>query len=60
MSLKQNFSKLQFARFSTKVNADNLRYSNTILLPKTKLPLRLENKKLVQRDKSLSNVSTSQ
>ncbi|KAK9700501.1 tRNA synthetases class I (I, L, M and V) [Popillia japonica] len=40
--------------FCTKSTTDKS-YSGTVLLPKTKLPLRLEGKKLVVRDRLLSN-----
>ncbi|KAI4470426.1 soleucyl-trna synthetase [Holotrichia oblita] len=40
--------------FCTKSSAEKS-YTHTVLLPKTKLPLRLEGKKLVDRDKLLSS-----
>lgn len=35
-------------------------YTKTVLLPQTKFPLRLENKKLVERDVLMNNVSKTQ
>lgn len=32
-------------------------YSSTVLLPKTQFPLRLENNKLIERDKRVNSVS---
>lgn len=42
--------------YSTKVTNKKL-YSSTVLLPKTNLPLRLENAQLVERDKTINNVN---
>lgn len=45
----------QSRHYCTKINKNKL-YSSTILLPHTKFPLRLENKKLVERDKNINEV----
>lgn len=50
------FLLVQSRRYCTKINKNKL-YSSTILLPHTKFPLRLENKKLVERDKNINEVS---
>lgn len=42
--------------YCTKV-ATKSKYSNTVFLPKTKFPLRLENKKLIERDEYITKVS---
>lgn len=55
MIIKHQRNKL-FRSFCTKSTTDKS-YSGTVLLPKTKLPLRLEGKKLVVRDRLLSNVN---
>lgn len=44
-------------RFYCKVtNKNNKLYSNTILLPQTKFPLKLENNKLLERDIHINEV----
>lgn len=43
--------------YCTKSAPNKKSYTNTILLPKTTFPLRLENQKLVERDEYIYNVS---
>lgn len=43
-------------KFSTQMKKKLNLYTNTILLPQTTLPLRLDNKKLIDRDSALNNV----
>ncbi|KAJ8925130.1 hypothetical protein NQ315_001312 [Exocentrus adspersus] len=50
-------SKPTRIHFCTNAAPKNKLYSNTVLLPKTKFPLRLENKKLIERDKLVYNAA---
>lgn len=43
--------------YCTKNVPKNKLYSSTVLLPKTKFPLRLENKKIIERNEYIYNVS---
>ncbi|CAH1156158.1 unnamed protein product [Phaedon cochleariae] len=52
-----SFHKISCVHYCTKAATKNKLYSNTIFLPKTKFPLRLENKKLVDRDETIHNVA---
>ncbi|KAK5642697.1 hypothetical protein RI129_008864 [Pyrocoelia pectoralis] len=48
-----------FQKFTrTYSNVPKTKYTNTVLLPQTKLPLRLDKKKLIERDKSINNLSS--
>lgn len=42
--------------YCTKTNLKNKLYSKTVLLPKTAFPLRLDSKKLVERDENINSV----
>lgn len=50
-----NYSARLYAH--TKAVSKKKSYSNTVLLPQTKLPLHLDGRKLVERDKAITNVS---
>lgn len=49
---------IQKVHYCTNTSKKKL-YSNTVLLPKTSFPLRLENNKLLERDEKLNKVSQS-
>lgn len=49
-------NEIKRACYCTKI-PNNKIYSSTVILPKTKFPLRLENDKLINRDKYIYNVS---
>lgn len=56
--LTNSLKKISYANFvcyCTKAEK-KLSYSNTLFLPKTKFPLRLTNKKLVERDEQIYSV----
>lgn len=48
--------RLQFMKFATKATDRKKLFSNTIILPKTKFPLRLDSKSIVERDLLINNV----
>lgn len=52
------FKKINKLYYCTKNVTKNKLYSHTLLLPKTKFPLRLESKKLRERDEYIYNVTT--
>ncbi|KAJ8969178.1 hypothetical protein NQ314_001881 [Rhamnusium bicolor] len=55
LKLVQQINKTNRVFYCTKSESKNKFYSNTVLLPKTKFPLRLESKKLVERDEYIYN-----
>ncbi|KAK4876897.1 hypothetical protein RN001_009403 [Aquatica leii] len=48
---------LKYNRFYCTKNLNKSKFTNTVLLPQTKFPLRLEKKKLIERDKYINNLS---
>lgn len=48
---------IKFRSYSSKVNKN--KYSNTVLLPQTSFPLRLEHQKLIERDSKLNELNKS-
>lgn len=50
-------NKIQRLKYCTKITLNNKIYSSTVLLPKTDFPLKLENDKLIDRDKNIYTVS---
>lgn len=48
--------RLQLMKFATKATDRKKLFSNTIILPKTKFPLRLDSKSIVERDLLINNV----
>lgn len=57
MIIRHKVSRSFSTSLCTKRATEKNNYSNTVLLPKTKLPLRLEGQKLINRDNLLSSVS---
>lgn len=43
-------------KFSTKTLNKQQLFSSTVILPKTKFPLRLDSKAIIQRDETINNV----
>lgn len=58
--MKKKHIQTIYVRFKSQISNINSSksYSKTVLLPQTKFPLRLENKKLIQRDLAINNVSS--
>ncbi|XP_076272179.1 isoleucyl-tRNA synthetase, mitochondrial [Rhynchophorus ferrugineus] len=53
LRINQTIIKISKTLYCTKAASKSSLYSHTVLLPKTKVPLRLEPQKLVQRDKDI-------
>nr|XP_023020120.1 isoleucine--tRNA ligase, mitochondrial-like [Leptinotarsa decemlineata] len=57
LSSFRQFKKPNYIYFSTKAISKNKFYSDTIFLPKSNFPLRLDNKKLLERDENIYTVA---
>jgi hypothetical protein len=53
-------TKVNKSCYCTQSQSKNKVYSSTIFLPKTKFPLRLDSKKLLERDEQVASVSSTE